>query len=187
MVARRLGRRRYTPPMRSSAGRLLITTFGLGFMRPASGTWGSMPSVALAGLMMLTGVLPVGPTAWLYHGVLAAVLVLFSWVCVRFGPSAEAEFGKKDPGQVVADETAGQCLPLMLLPIATPDPLRIAVACAAAFLAFRVFDILKLPPARGLQRLSGGWGILIDDLIAGVQAVLVVQVLLRVAGPMLGF
>lgn len=172
--------------MLSAPGRLLITTFGLGFLRPASGTWGSMPSVAVAGLLMFTGVLPVGPSAWLYHAVLAAILFVFSWACVRFGPGAEAEFGKKDPGTVVADETAGQCLPLMFLPIASPDLLRIAIACAAAFLAFRVLDILKFPPANGLQRLQGGWGILVDDLIAGLQAVVVVQLLLRVAAPAVG-
>lgn len=172
--------------MLSTPGRLLITTFGLGFMRPASGTWGSMPSVAVAGLMMFTGILPVGPSAWLYHAVLAAIFIIFSWACVRFGPDAEQEFGKKDPGKVVADETAGQCLPLMFLPIASPDPLRIALACGAAFLAFRVLDILKLPPANGLQRLTGGWGILVDDLVAGLQAAVVVQLLLRVAAPAAG-
>lgn len=172
--------------MLSPAGRLLITTFGLGFMRPASGTWGSMPSVALAGGLMLAGVLPTGQTAWLYHAVLASVLIIFSWACVRYGRDAEAAFGKKDPGKVVADETAGQCLPLMALPISSTDPTRIAIACAAAFLAFRALDILKLPPARGLQRLQAGWGILVDDLIAGLQAVLVVQLLLRVALPALG-
>ncbi len=48
-----------------------------------------------------------------------------------------------------------------------------------AFLAFRFFDILKPPPARGLQRLGGGLGILIDDLIAGAMALVVVQLLFR--------
>ena len=168
----------------SSAGKMLVTTFGLGHMRPASGTWGSMPTVAIAGVLIGFGLRPCGAGLWegvVYHAVLLGVLLFFSWVCVAFGDGAEVVFGEKDPSQVVADETAGQAIPLLALPAAaTATPEHALIALGAAFVAFRVFDILKLWPANGLQSRSGGWGILLDDLAAGVQAMVVVQIVLRV-------
>src|SRR5690349_19194211 len=93
----------------SRFGESMVTTFGLGRLRPAPGTWGSMPPVALAGLLMIAGFGPDGTFVhWtLYNGVLLAVVLVFSAACVRYGDAAEAKFGK-DPGQVCADETAGQ-------------------------------------------------------------------------------
>lgn len=171
-------------PALSPLGKALVTTFGLGHMRPASGTWGSMPTVALAGGLIFFGVRPdgAGPEmSAVYHGALVAVLLVFSWACVAFGAAAEAMFGKKDPGTVVADETAGQAIPLMALPaVATTGLHHLLFTLALAFVAFRICDIAKVWPARGLQRLGGGWGILIDDLIAGVQAMVIVQVALRI-------
>lgn len=169
----------------SPVGKRLITTFGLGYMRPAPGTWGSLPPCAFAALWAVAGRQigfgSVGNTLW--YAVLAFFAFYFSWVCVKFGAGAEAEFGKKDPSQVVADETAGMavtllCIPhaWLILPAATlqESQTRTAIAnvaaIAVAFILFRIFDILKLWPANGLQRLKGGWGILVDDLVAGVQA-----------------
>lgn len=148
----------------------LITTFGLGHMRPASGTWGSLPPVVLAGILMALGA---GPREHpvIYAGVLAAVFLLFGYACLRDGDAAEARFGKKDPGQVVADETCAQCIPLLFLPasaIATPK--LAAFTLLLAFVAFRILDIVKPFPARQLQKVPGGWGILLDDLVAGAYA-----------------
>ncbi len=154
---------------------LAITTFGLGYMRPASGTWGSLPPVIVAALLIWFGH---GPTTspWLYHAVLAAMLVVFSLVCLRQGDRAEVAFGKKDPSQAVADETAAQCIPLMFLPAhALSSASTIAYTLALAFIAFRVMDILKPWPAYRLQRIPGGLGILVDDLFAGIYALLIVQ------------
>jgi phosphatidylglycerophosphatase A len=158
---------------------LLITTFGLGHMRPASGTWGSMPTVVLAAALMFAGAGPAASPV-LYHAVLIAWMLIFCIACLVGGREAEAAFGKKDPGQAVADETAGQVIPLLFLPaVATSTTNHTLLTLALAFVAFRVFDIIKLPPARQLQRLKGGIGILIDDLIAGVHALIVVQIVTR--------
>lgn len=158
-----------------SARILLVTCLGLGHMRPAPGTWGSMPPVAIALLLVWTGLGP-ATASWLYHAVIVAVLVLFAAACVVAGDEAEARFGRKDPSQVVADETAGQCVALLGLPAsATIDPLHLLATLAVAFLAFRVLDILKPWPAGALQAIPGGWGILLDDLVAGFQALIVVQ------------
>lgn len=157
-----------------------ITTFGLGHMRPASGTWGSLPPVFVAGMLLA---FHAGPDAqpWVYYLVLAAILVVFSAACVIDGDAAEARFGEKDPSQVVADETAGQCLPLLaILPTSVDTPAHAAMFVAIAFFAFRILDIIKPPPAKGWQRIPGGWGILVDDLVAGLYAAAVVIVAQRV-------
>lgn len=165
----------------SPCAQRLITTGGLGFLRPASGTWGSMPPVALAAAMLALGVGPGhGPAAAIaYHLILLLILAFFTLVCAVHGDAAEARFGH-DPGEVVADETAGQCIPLLLLPGAATTHLWPAAATLiGAFLAFRLFDILKPWPANRLQRIPGGWGIVLDDLAAGAQALIVVQILAR--------
>lgn len=162
----------------------LITTFGLGYRRPASGTWGSLPPVVLAAIVLALAPdtsFALGSKVWFaYHSAMILVFVIFSFACIRDGEAAEARFGKKDPGQVVADETAGQCLPLMFLPVTavTGWPALLSTL-ALAFLSFRILDIVKPWPARQLQRIPGGWGILIDDLFAGLYAMIIVQVVTR--------
>ncbi|MCC5786346.1 MAG: phosphatidylglycerophosphatase A [Phycisphaerales bacterium] len=154
---------------------LLPTTFGLGHL-PASGTWGSIPTVVLAGLLIAFGLGPVS-SPFLYHLVLLVVLVVFSLATVLRGEETEAFFLGEDPSEVVADETAGQCIPLFALPIGMdPSFWRVSFALLLAFLAFRFFDIVKVWPANALQRIRGGWGILLDDIAAGVYALIFVQV-----------
>ncbi len=80
---------------------------------------------------------------------------------------AERVLGTKDPGAIVIDEVAGMALSVLLVP---PTIATLAVA----FLAFRVFDIVKPFPANVAQRLPGGVGVMVDDLIAGIYALLVV-------------
>ena len=152
---------------------LLLTSFGLGLMRPASGTWGSTPPP-----LLVLGLLALGAGQVVVNTSLVVMGLVFSIACVAFGRYAESKWGKKDPGQVVADEVAGQSIALLALPWSY-DFLQDAVMAASAFLAFRIFDILKPPPANQLQRLPAGWGILVDDLFAGVYALVVVQVLWR--------
>ncbi|MDX2148173.1 MAG: phosphatidylglycerophosphatase A [Planctomycetota bacterium] len=161
---------------------LLITTFGLGRLRPAPGTWGSLPPVLLAGALIVLGAGPAAMPA-VYHGLLALVIVVFSVACVRDGDAAEVRFGKKDPGDVVADETAGQSLALVALPTWVASSWwEVAGLLVLAFLLFRAFDILKPWPARELQDVPGGWGILLDDLVAGVMALVIMQLLGVFAG-----
>lgn len=170
---------------------LLLTTFGLGHMRPASGTWGSTPPPALALLMIL--VLSGDGLSrfehWLINISLLLIALIFSIVCVRFGAEAEHRFGKKDPGQVVADETAGQAIALLFLPwrpmIDSEGWIWNVALAATAFFAFRILDIIKPPPANQIQRLAGGWGILADDLIAGGYALIVAQGIGHILLPML--
>ena len=160
----------------------MLHVFGLGHAPIASGTFGSLPPVVLALLLV-----QLAQPHWLVNLSLVLMGVVFSIACVRFGGLAEITWGRKDPGQVVADEVAGQCVALLALPWATPgDPnalVRNLILGITAFLAFRFFDILKPPPARNLERLKGGFGILVDDLITGAMALVVMQVFSRVLLP----
>jgi len=97
-----------------------------------------------------------------------------SIVCVGFAPAAIARTGKNDPGEVVADEFAGQAVTFMGIAAITPS--QMIVAAVLGFLLFRLFDIVKPWPIRKLEVLPGGWGILADDLLAGVYAAIVFQV-----------
>jgi phosphatidylglycerophosphatase A len=99
-------------------------------------------------------------------------LVLFFIATVAAGTwaaeRAEQLLGGKDPGAIVIDEVAGMTLSVLLLPLTAPVLL-------AGFVLFRIFDIVKPFPARDSQRLTGGLGVMIDDLIAGVYALAVLS------------
>jgi phosphatidylglycerophosphatase A len=157
-----------------------VTVFGLGYLRPFPGTWGSLPSVALAGVLIGAGARP-DTHPFIYNGVLLAVVLVFTYACAALGDLAEAKFLRKDPSQVVADETAGQALALMFLPAATmASPLLAAFTLLYAFVAFRLLDIIKPWPARQIQAVPGGWGVVLDDLVSGFYALVLVQIIGRV-------
>jgi len=165
------------PPVIPPAGRrahAIATVFGLGDRVLAPGTFaGSLPAaVVWLGLTLLVA----DPVA--LAGLTAALVALVT----AFGTWAarlEAERrGEKDPGAVVIDEVAGQWLTygvaLWSLPAASPRAL--AVFVAAGFVAFRLLDILKPWPIRRLEEIPEGVGIMVDDLVAGLLAGLVLAV-----------
>ena len=96
-------------------------------------------------------------------GTLIAVTIVGIWA----GGRVERALGKKDPGVIVIDEVAGMLLAVLLLP-------RTPVVLLTAFVLFRLFDIWKPFPARESQALTGGLGVMVDDLIAGVYALVLV-------------
>lgn len=160
---------------RSALGWKMLTTFGLGYRRPASGTWGSLPPILVVALLLSLGL---GPAAapWVFYPVLVVIAIVFTAACVIWGDEAEARWGK-DPSEVVADETAGQAIALLAFPVgAIGDPRAEIFLLATAFFAFRFFDITKIQPAGACQHLPGGWGVVLDDLVAGVYAALVVLI-----------
>ena len=97
---------------------------------------------------------------------LVAFFVVVTLVGTWAAHVAEAAVGGKDPGAIVIDEVAGMTLSVLTLPLTVPVLL-------AGFVLFRVFDIVKPYPAGRLQALTGGVGVMIDDLIAGLYALLV--------------
>lgn len=167
------------PPLLPPIGRALITSFGLGFCRPASGTWGSLPPAAVGAALVLAGVNEPGP--WL--AVMAAFALVFSAACLRWGAGAEQTFGRKDPSQVVADETAGMGVTLLFFPLLPATSVIAAIAwLGVAFVLWRLADIVKPWPANRLQALPGGLGILIDDLLAALYAGVALVIAARIVG-----
>ncbi len=145
---------------------LLTTCFGLGHLPWAPGTWGSLPPVVL---YMTTGIL-LGPTP-----AVIVLLFLLSAGCVVtavYSRKVIEQTGSKDPGKIVSDEVAGAALTLLLMQWFAPNAGYCLIA-GLGFGLFRVFDILKPWPCKRLEKLPAGWGILADDLMAGVYAAFV--------------
>jgi phosphatidylglycerophosphatase A len=172
----------------SALRRLLGSFFGAGQLPVAPGTWGSLATLVVALALLgvegwFEGPLAVASadagTALRLGAALELVIVaaIVMVVGVQVGHRAEQDWGRKDPGPFVLDEVAGQLIALAPL---VPGPLS-WIEAAAAFLLFRVFDVLKPPPCRRLEGLPGGLGIMADDVMAGLYAALCVVVLQAVA------
>ena len=129
--------------------------FGAGYAPVASGTVGSFVTVVAIWL------LPVTPLRIL------VALIVVTVVGIWAGSRVERALGRKDPGVIVIDEVAGMLLSVILLPPTIP-------VLVTAFLLFRLFDIWKPFPARESQVLTGGLGVMVDDLIAGLYALVLV-------------
>ncbi|MHC4619804.1 MAG: phosphatidylglycerophosphatase A family protein [Planctomycetota bacterium] len=152
--------------------RLAASCFGLGFLPLAPGTWGSLPPAVAFVLLRHVGA----------PGIMTSVVMLVltlagSIVCVGCAPAVIALTGKSDPREVVADEFAGQALTFIAIG-AVPTG-RIWVVGLLGFVLFRLFDIVKPWPIRKLEKLPAGWGILADDLMAGVYAGVLLLISLR--------
>ena len=96
---------------------LLTTCFGLGKLPFCPGTWGSLPPVVLYPVLRYVS----GASyPWVIPVVMAALLAVFSWICVRYSPAVIAATGKKDPGMIVADEVAGQAMTMLIISLFWP-------------------------------------------------------------------
>ena len=142
---------------------LIATVFGVGYAPLAPGTVASVVTVIFLGLVPFSRA---GLTIFLL-----LVVIVGTWAAHR----AERVIGGKDPGAIVIDEVAGMTLSVVAFPLTTE-------VLAAGLALFRVFDVLKPPPARESQRITGGVGVMIDDLIAGLYALVIIAVLRRMIG-----
>jgi phosphatidylglycerophosphatase A len=144
---------------------LFLATGGyVGYVPIAPGTFGSALGLALLWGMRLV--------ADVRLEILVLVLVLV--VGVWSSGVAERYAGRTDPGIVVIDEVAGMLITMLLIPVTF-------ISVLAGFLVFRALDILKPWPARRLERLPGGFGIMADDVMAAVYGNLVMHGLRAVA------
>jgi len=158
--------------------RLLASCFGLGWMPIAPGTWGSLPPVVAFAVMLYFG----APTLAIV-GAMAAFIITASVACVACVPAVAALVGKTDPGEVVVDEVAGQAVAFLIIPLILPADLSMKQGCLIAglgFLLFRVLDITKPWPIKKLEALPAGWGVLADDLLAGVFAAVLLAIGVKV-------
>ena len=135
-------------------------------LRPGPGTWGG-----LAALGIWRGLAPLLAPEWRAGAVLAGAAIAIA-IGIPAATRLARDLGREDPSCVVVDEVAGQWLALAWAPLHWNSLL-------AAFILFRAFDIIKPPPLRRLEQLPEGVGIMLDDVGAGLYALVVMQLLLH--------
>ncbi|NOY87856.1 MAG: phosphatidylglycerophosphatase A [FCB group bacterium] len=131
--------------------RLIATGIFSGYGRPFPGTWGTIPALLIA-FFLVKGQL----------GLLVIVTVITFFISVWSSSKAEKMFGH-DAKKIVIDEWAGMFVTLLFVPYSLTNYL-------IAFVAFRAFDVIKIPPAAQLENLPRGWGVTLDDIAAAFYA-----------------
>jgi len=139
------------------------TVLGVGFLPAAPGTWATVVGVAIA--YYLGSNLPA-------YTILLLVLLILG---IMTSGIVEKQLNQKDPGIVVIDEVVGVMIALWGLPLIWP-----VMICG--FFLFRAFDMFKIYPINKLEAQPGGWGIMLDDCMAGVYTNLILRIALRCAG-----
>lgn len=150
--------------------RLIATFCGVGYLRPAPGTWGSAAGLIVGVLLHMLG------GFWVLFAATFVVTALGFWaVAAELGESHE------DPSEFVIDEVAGQWIALWPVSFGATmmgaDIMALYPGLITAFLAFRLFDILKPGPVGWADRKHGAFGVMVDDVIAGWLAAMVVALL----------
>ncbi len=146
--------------------KLTATFFCTGLMKPGPGTWGSAATVVL--WIAVTRFVPANAQPYA-AGLLALISIV---VGIPAATLVSRATGLKDPGFVVIDEVAGQLITFIAVPVSWQSVL-------AGFILFRGFDILKPPPVRSLEKLPEGTGIVLDDVGAGILALVVMHLALH--------
>ena len=150
---------------RERAVLLVATGFFIGTVPVAPGTFGSLVGLPICFLL--------SRLSFLQAVIFILVFILFA---IGIASAAEKTLKQKDPGQIVIDEIAG----LLVTFAGLPFNLKTAVA---GFIIFRVFDILKPFPIRILdQRLGGGSGVVLDDVLAGIYGNLILRLVIYISG-----
>jgi phosphatidylglycerophosphatase A len=145
------------------------TFFGAGLLKPGPGTYGS-----IAALLLWYGAAHAfSPNPLVLAIATGIAALLATLIGIPAATIVARESGREDPGHVVIDEVAGQLITLIGLTAAVPH-------AVLALLLFRLFDIFKPPPIRQLERLPKGTGIMLDDVAAGIFALVVAQFVLLV-------
>lgn len=147
--------------MKISIAKIIATFFYVGLIPVGPGTFGTLAAIPLFYALSL---MPL----YLYLAITVLIVLISVWASTV----AEEIFNKTDPGQVVADEVCGFLVTMILVP---PTISNIFLG----FLLFRFFDITKPYPVRKFEILPGGWGIVIDDVAAGVYACITLHILGR--------
>jgi len=138
---------------------ILSTFFYLGHIPIASGTWGTAGAMALVFLCI-----SVLPASWMFLPTMLGLAALFFLLGLPAASWAEKEYRRKDPSEYVLDEVIGY-----LISVAWISPPCWEAALIAFFL-FRATDIIKVYPGNKLEALPGGYGIILDDVVAWLYA-----------------
>jgi phosphatidylglycerophosphatase A len=154
---------------------LAVTTFGVGYLPLAPGTWGSLAGVAvylIATRCASAAALSLSHNGWrsdqisaLTTGTVAVLFLLFCLAGVWAAGRSCGLFGNSDPSQAVVDEVIGQLITFLFVPFGISWPYVLI-----GFALFRLFDVWKPYPIDSLQALPGGIGVCADDFLAGIYA-----------------
>ena len=147
---------------------MIATVFGLGRVPQAPGTFGSLAAIPLAWALHFLGGFPL----------IAMVTVGLFGMGLMATAIYTADGTDPDPSEVVIDEVVGMLIALWPLSLGlwwqgVPGDVFPWPGWVLGFLAFRFFDILKPPPVNRAERIPGAWGVMLDDVVAGVLAALV--------------
>ena len=164
------------PPLQFvNLNNLFPTFFYIGFLRPASGTWGSLAGVILAYFMLVL-------TNFSTFCFLLILTIVFGFLTTKKYLENNPE--KSDPSEVVIDEVIGQWITILPLGyvfhFVQTDNENLWIVWIWAFFSFRFFDIIKLGLVSWADNLNGALGVILDDIFAGIAAALTVIVLLLV-------
>ena len=153
--------------MKTSIAKTIATAFGAGFSPFAPGTMGALVGILIWWLIRFPFASAGG--AYFFPFMLIITIVVF-FLGVWASNVMEPEWGH-DPGKIVVDEVIGQWIALLWIPFTVPNIIL-------AFALFRFFDILKPLLIRKMEALPSGWGVMGDDVLAGIYANIVLQIIL---------
>ena len=148
--------------------RFLATGFGSGYSPVAPGTAGS-----LMGLLLVYGWQQITPPSYFadqWFLPLVVMTIVFNMIGVFVTNKVEKDWGP-DPSRVVIDEIVGMWIAILWIP-------PTLINWSLAFVLFRFFDIVKPLGIRKLESIKGGWGVMLDDVLAGIYANIVLQIIL---------
>ena len=151
--------------------KIITTFFGFGYLPIAQGTWGSFAAV---GIFFILALFFANHILW----ITAILIILSAAIGIALGKWAINFFKSNDPKPFVLDEAAGMWISLIALPFNSTSTLFLITA--VQFILFRIFDIIKPPPVRQSEKLPAGWGIVTDDLMAGIYANITGQLIFRI-------
>lgn len=140
--------------------KLIATALGLGYSPIAPGTMGAIGGVTVY-LLIINSLSQV-------NMILGLLIILFLFLGIIASNKLESEWGK-DPSKIVIDEVVGVWIALLFIPSEWQYTL-------GAFLLFRFFDIVKPLYIKRAEKLKGGWGVMFDDVLAGIYANIVIQI-----------
>jgi len=146
--------------MKDNIVKFIATGFGFGYLRPFAGTWGTIPGTILCFLIFPLGIV-------YQFAMLGIVFITSIWASDR----AEKLLGQ-DNKKIVIDEILGITVTMMFVP--DPSDWRYYLI---GFVIFRIFDVIKIEPAKSAEKLPSGWGVTMDDFVAGVYSLITLQLL----------
>lgn len=137
--------------------KIFASALGLGFIPKGSGTFGALLACAL-----IAGIFGLVKDVFYYHSILILLTIVFTLVGRWSSAVMESHWGE-DSSKIVIDEVAGMCLSICLIPFSWQNLLL-------AFILFRFFDIYKPFNIRSFEKYNNGWGVMLDDVMAGIWA-----------------